>query len=209
MHSMAERLSEQIVVRLTPSEAKTLKETAEAEQRSLGSFVRYLIELGRKSRSGNGVPYLAEPSADAPQDFHYTEMPVCGLAAAGVGRQPVLVDLDEMARVINPLARKAQKGGWKVIRIVGNSMETTFYDGDLVLMEPSSENRRVKPRDIIYCLLNGEPQVKEWRESKGRASLMPHNLEEHSPIPITESDELVLLGIVHDMVGRENVRGKR
>jgi len=207
--SKKEPKADPISIRFDLDQIETIERLAGEERLSKMAVIRRLVDEALKMRSGATPRQRFEPSADAPQDFHYTEMPVSGLAAAGVGRQPVLVDLDEMARVINPLARKAQKGGWKVIRVVGNSMERTFYDGDLVLMEPCSEIRRVKPRDIIYCLLNGEPQIKEWRESKGRASLMPHNLEEHSPIPITESDDLTLLGIVHDMVGRENVRGKR
>jgi len=212
IHYMRKRApkADPVSVRFDLDQLEAIDRIADEERLSKLDTIRRLIDEAVKARSSPRLePYRAEPSADAPQEFHYTEMPVCGLAAAGVGRQPALVDLDETARVINPLARKAQKGGWKVIRVVGNSMETTYYHGDLVLMEPCPDLRRVKSRDIIYCLLNGEPQVKEYRETRGRVSLMPHNLEEHSPIPIMEDDALVLLGFMRDLVGREHANGKR
>lgn len=199
-------------IRLAPDQVEEIERISDASRLAKTAVMRQLIDEAlnaRKERSGAPGPFLLPPSADVARDWHYTEMPISGVASAGLDRHPALVDSDETARIVNPAARKAQKAGWKVVRVVGDSMEPTFFNGDLVLVEPSSDMSMVKPKEVVYCLLNGEPQIKEWRDAKGRKTLMPHNLEDHSPIPITEEDDLVLLGIVHDLVQRERANGKR
>lgn len=199
-------------IRLDADQIDEIGRIADSNRLAKTAVMRQLIDEAlnaRRSRDSKAEVFQLPPSADVAQDWHFTEMPISGVASAGVGRFPALVDSDETARIVNPAARKAQKAGWKVVRVVGDSMEPTFYGGDLVLVEPSSDMARLRPKELVYCLLNGEPQIKEWRESKGRRVLMPHNLEDHSPIPITDEDELVLLGVVHDLVQRERANGKR
>lgn len=78
------------------------------------------------------------------------------------------------------------------IRISGDSMEPLFSDGDLVYVKPATD---VFSGQIGIFILNGESLCKKFWKEGDRTYLVSLN-PKYAPIPVLESDELKLAGIV-------------
>lgn len=108
-----------------------------------------------------------------------------GGAGAGLG-----VDADnvEIIQVGYP-ADRVPNGADYVIPVTGDSMEPTFYDGDMLFFELGSDN--LHTGDIGIFVVNGETLVKELGDNE----LISHN-KKYDPIKIHEWDSVRVEGKV-------------
>jgi len=208
MISMSEdKKTAQVLIRLSVSERDRLDEEAKRQSRPAAQLARMLL-MGSLDK---GAPSArVAPSADEPREPHMTTFPVVALAAAGSGREVQLVPTGETVDVPNTLARKVQRGKLEMVRVVGDSMEPTFFDGDILAVESTRDMAKVKTRDVVFVRFNGDPHIKEIHlADKGRRiTLMPRNTRHHSPLPVLESDTLELVGIVRDLAHRADAARK-
>lgn len=214
MNTLSEdKRTRQVLVRFSEDEYDALKVRADAEHRPVAQLVRLAVLRGDEVRETPAVygerPRLA-PSADEAREPHTTDFPVVALAAAGSGRGAELLNTGETVTVPNTLARVAARRKWEFVRVVGDSMEPTFFEGDILAIEPSVDIGRVKSGDVCYFRFNGDPQIKELRiTDKGRrVTLLPRNTRHHEPMPLLESDTLELVGIVRDLAHRADAARK-
>ena len=75
-----------------------------------------------------------------------------------------------------------------VLRVSGDSMQPTYYDGDKVLVENTEELRY---GDIGIFILNGEGYIKEYRPE----GLYSHNTK-YGTIKVTDDDNIKIVGKV-------------
>ena len=75
-----------------------------------------------------------------------------------------------------------------VLSISGDSMEPTFFDGDLVLVEKCTD---LNLGEIGIFIVNGDAYIKEL----GDACLISHN-EKYSPIKLSDTDSAYCCGRV-------------
>lgn len=75
-----------------------------------------------------------------------------------------------------------------VLRVSGDSMQPTYYDGDKVLVESTEELRY---GDIGIFILNGEGYIKEYRPE----GLYSHNTK-YGIIKVTDDDNIKIVGKV-------------
>ena len=75
-----------------------------------------------------------------------------------------------------------------VLRVAGDSMQPTYYDGDKVLVESTEELRY---GDIGIFILNGEGYIKEYRPD----GLYSHNTK-YGIIKVTDDDNIKIVGKV-------------
>lgn len=142
----------------------------------------------------------AGPDVDEPQDLHESEMEIVAYAAAGQDRHPEPIATGETVPVINHVYRKAQRGKWKVVKIVGDSMAPEYEPGDMVLIEPARDST-VRSGDVAYVMLNGECLLKvlAFRRDRDSGRLLELSLRSLNPgyrdIPITESDWFHVIGV--------------
>ncbi len=108
-----------------------------------------------------------------------------GEAGAGSG-----VDADnvEIIQVSYP-ANRVPRGADYIIPVTGDSMEPTFYDGDMLFFELGSAN--LYTGDIGIFVINGETLVKELGDNE----LISHN-KKYAPIKIHEWDSVRVEGKV-------------
>lgn len=209
MLSMSEeKKTEQVLVRLSPSEHARLEAEADRQQRRTAQLARMLLLGGL---DGAPVERLRiAPSADEPREPHLTEFPVEALAAAGSGREASFVPTGEKVSVPNTLARAIRSKDLHLVRVVGNSMEPTYLDGDIVTVE-FCDMAKARSGDVVYVRFNGDPQIKELRIGKQRKRpvLLPRNTIDHDPIPILDDDEVEFIGIIRDLAQRRDASKKR
>jgi SOS-response transcriptional repressor LexA len=206
-----------ISVRLDADQLIELDRLAASRRTSRAAIFRELIDKALGLRSTGGVRLtLAEggnrygATADEAREPHTTDFPIVALVAAGRDRGIEFTPTGETVSVPNTLARSAQQKSWLFVRVVGDSMEPTFLDGDIVAVEPATREK-VKNRDVVYVRLNGDPQIKEIHVDRGwkRVVLLPRNTRHHDPIPVLpDDDSLELLGIVRDLAHRKDASKK-
>lgn len=205
----------QVLVRFSEAEYETLKRRAESLSRPVAQLVRLTVLKAEEAFASSEAPEVAPrlrlaPSADESREPHTTEFPIVALAAAGSGRGTELLETGETVHVPNTLARIAARRKWEFVRIVGDSMEPTFFEDDIVAIEPTVDVGRVRSGDVCYFRFNGDPQIKELRvtDSGRRITLLPRNTRRHEPLPLLESDTLELVGIVRDLAHRADAARK-
>ncbi len=97
---------------------------------------------------------LLEPEADVdePREVHWTEVPVVAFAAAGEGRA-VEEPTGETKMVLNTSARLVEAGRLFVSKVIGDSMEPDFREGDFVLFErvPTAVLQKGDTALVIYA----------------------------------------------------------
>jgi len=105
-------------------------------------------------------------------------------ASAGIGNFLENETPEELWVKDSPLSEKADY----VISISGDSMEPTYHDGDLVLVEKCPT---VSEGEIGIFIVNGDAFIKEL----GDACLLSHN-PTYTPIKLGESDSIYCCGRV-------------
>lgn len=105
-------------------------------------------------------------------------------ASAGTGVDLYEENYQIMSIKASDLARQADFA----VRVSGDSMETTFYDGDILLIESMPF---INKGDIGIFVLNGDGYVKEY----GGDRLISHN-KKYPDIRLTEHDVVICSGRV-------------
>ena len=105
-------------------------------------------------------------------------------ASAGTGVDLCEENYQIMSIRASDLARQADFA----VRVSGDSMETTFYDGDILLIESMPF---INKGDIGIFVLNGDGYVKEY----GGDRLISHN-KKYPDIRLTEHDVVICSGRV-------------
>ena len=105
-------------------------------------------------------------------------------ASAGTGVDLCEENYQIMSIKASDLARQADFA----VRVSGDSMETTFYDGDILLIESMPF---INKGDIGIFVLNGDGYVKEY----GGDRLISHN-KKYPDIRLTEHDVVICSGRV-------------
>jgi SOS-response transcriptional repressor LexA len=141
------------------------------------------------SRGKNTVLSLLEKEADYIKKSESIFLPVFSAPAAAGEALPILSEEKEMM----PFSEKiVPKGAEFVLRISGDSMQPLYFDGDFLFVAPSTE---IKNGEIGIFVLNGEALCKMYSSRNGECSLVSLN-PKYEPIPILNSDEMVLMGKV-------------
>ena len=79
------------------------------------------------------------------------------------------------------------------LRVSGDSMEPTLYNGDLIYVHRQIE---LMNGDIGVFFLNGNAYVKEYEKTEKGIQLISHNREKYSPIHLKENDDAKIYGKV-------------
>ena len=84
-----------------------------------------------------------------------------------------------------------------MLEFLGNQwVNAGLEDGDLIIIDRSIEPSNNK---IAVCYIDGEFTVKRLRVKKGKIWLQPEN-SKYQPIEIKEDNELIIWGIVTNVV---------
>jgi len=172
-----------------PSDVRSIYESREAENQKLRELMRKLREKGRSARSisallsrakvkgsskssleaGRLVPVINKVSAGYPTDFDDLDYPV-GVADDYV-RCPDLHDPNAFA-----------------VRVVGDSMEPRFHEGDIVIFSPTLEIRNGDDCFIRFTMPHETTFKRVFFEKEKKIRLQPRN-EHYSPT-IVEGDRI-------------------
>jgi repressor LexA len=166
-----------------PPDIRQQYESAEAENQKLRSFIKNLIDakpntkqfgsLLAKSRldtekaaaplaAGRLVPVINKVSAGYPSDFNDLDYPV-GVADDYV-RCPDLHDTNAFA-----------------VRVVGDSMEPKFREGDIVVFSPAAEVHNGDDCFVRFAMPHETTFKRVFFEPDDKVRLQPRN-EKYSPI---------------------------
>jgi phage repressor protein C with HTH and peptisase S24 domain len=165
-----------------PSDVRGVYESREAENQRLRHFVRQLMERrgsdgelrallaetnlgaedGKSSlAAGRLVPIINKVAAGYPTDFNDLDYPV-GIADDYV-RCPDLHDPNAFA-----------------VRVVGDSMEPRFYEGDIVVFSPTVEVRNGDDCFVRFTMPHETTFKRVFFEKENTVRLQPRN-ERYSP----------------------------
>ena len=135
-------------------------------------------------------------------------LPVEALAAAGANRHPQWTHFEEEIALPKVVAEKAQRRGYKLLKITGDSMSPSYEDGDLVFVQPVSDIGKLEELDVVVFWIEGETQVKRFRHDgySKRWILSPDN-PAHPPLVPPNWDRLLeyhwcLMGVVRELAKR-------
>jgi phage repressor protein C with HTH and peptisase S24 domain len=165
-----------------PSDIRQQYESAESENQKWREFARNLIEkkvnpnklkalLAKRKlnikqtkpsiAAGRAVPVINKVAAGYPTDFDDLDYPV-GIADDYV-RCPDLHDPNAFA-----------------VRVVGDSMEPKFHEGDIVVFSPAAEVRNGDDCFIRFAMPHETTFKRVFFESDNKVRLQPRN-EKYSP----------------------------
>lgn len=83
------------------------------------------------------------------------------------------------------------------VKATGDSMiQAGIHPGDILIVDRSLEATHGR---IIIAALDGQLTVKRLHQSAGKVLLMPEN-ESYQPIPITDETDLVIWGVVTNVI---------
>lgn len=107
---------------------------------------------------------------------------------------------EETVPVINHFYRKVQRGKWKVVKVVGDSLAPEYEPDDLVLIEPARDST-VRTGDVAHVMLNGECLLKvlAFRRDRDTGRLLELQLPSLNPgypeLPVTDNDWFHVIGV--------------
>jgi hypothetical protein len=143
---------------------------------------------GGESSASNVVGFAS--NVDKPQPLHETAMDICLYAAAGKDRHPEPFPTGETVMVYNPTAREAQRNGWVIVKVVGESMEPDFPNGTPIFIKPI-EPDQVRDGDTVLVLHEGQQMLK-WitfkRVRKRLTNVVLKSLNDKD-IPVADDDD--------------------
>jgi repressor LexA len=167
-----------------PSDVRGAYESREAENQKLRHLLRRLTEKGTKAgqiralladaklgkdgrlplAAGRLVPIINKVSAGYPTDFNDLDYPV-GVADDYV-RCPDLHDPNAFA-----------------VRVVGDSMEPRFFEGDIVIFSPGAEVQNGDDCFVRFTLPHETTFKRVFFEKEDKVRLQPRN-ERYSPMVV-------------------------
>lgn len=163
-------------VMLSPAEQEHIK-----KYRTLNGHGKYMVDtiLNLEYKSSQELPEEEVIQTNCIVLTMYEDAVSAGTGEFLNDGRCVEITVDE-----TPLTERADF----VLRVAGDSMQPTYYDGDKVLVENTEELRY---GDIGIFILNGEGYIKEYR-SEG---LYSHN-EKYGIIKVTDDDNCRVVGKV-------------
>lgn len=167
-----------------------------------GSLYRYMNGAGwsrktlRAIASSFGVSdseFLAGPtSIDDPREVHVAELPYFEAVPAGG------IDTADETGETYPVLRHRAKAGRVVVKVAGQSMYPTIWDGDLVLVDTAQQTPR--SGSIVVARANGGWTLKRIRRTRSLWFLTGDNPQVP---PIEVEEDLEVLGAVLGIVWRD------
>lgn len=152
-----------------------------------------LFDLENLKKSSAEKPFVAYTETPDPEDdplyLDLYDMPV----SAGGG---TYIDYTTAEPMQVPRTAQTEDANY-MVRISGDSMEPRFFNGDIVLVETTSE---LEQGEIGIFILNSEAYIKQL----GDGCLISLN-KKYDPIPVSENDTCVLKGKV---IGILDIRKK-
>jgi phage repressor protein C with HTH and peptisase S24 domain/transcriptional regulator with XRE-family HTH domain len=150
-----------------------------------------------------------EADLDEPREVHWTEVPVVAFAAAGEGREITEQPTGETRMLLNTSARLVLEGKLFVSRVVGDSMEPDFRDGDFVLFERVTPST-VKRGAVVFVLFDGQPMLKildfERRDDGHLSAVRLVSLNAAPLSPVSDRGFVLLGRVVEKLAGVPNYR---
>ncbi len=153
------------------------------EQKRILELYSLLDERGKDT-----VLSILEKEADNSEKPLRT-LPVYASPAAAGAALPILTEeLTELEYREGEIPDDVDFG----IRISGDSMTPLFSDGDLAYVK---KTRSIASGQIGIFVLNGESLCKKMQYENGKTCLVSLN-EAYAPIPILDTDDLMVVGVV-------------
>lgn len=169
-------------VERVPSDIRYEYESAEAENLKMKQFIKNLIH--RKSDVGELDALLAESNLDTEQAKASLAagrlVPIINKVAAGYPAD--FNDLDYPAGVADDYVRcpDVHDPNAFAVRVVGDSMEPKFQEGDIVVFSPAAEVCNGDDCFIRFAMPHETTFKRVFFESKNKVRLQPRN-EKYSP----------------------------
>ena len=150
--------------------------------RELDTHGKKMVDIVLDEEYERCISAAEESEGEKPEiiEIKIAELP----ASAGTGVDLCEENYQIMSIRASDLARQADFA----VRVSGDSMETTFYDGDILLIESMPF---INKGDIGIFVLNGDGYVKEY----GGDRLISHN-KKYPDIRLTEHDVVICSGRV-------------
>lgn len=111
-------------------------------------------------------------------------LPVMGRIVAGTPEEAIET-MEEKIPIPAYLAEKNPKAF--LLKIKGDSMETEFHDGDLVVVTPRAN---VHSKDVVAVLMDGEATIKQFLKNGNEKMLHPLN-PDYRDIPLNREAKLI------------------
>jgi len=165
-----------------PSDIRQEYESAEAENQKWRRFIKNLIH--RKTDVGQIDALLAQSSLDIDQDKVSLAagrlVPIINKVAAGYPAD--FNDLDYPAGVADDYVRcpDVHDPNAFAVRVVGDSMEPKFREGDIVIFSPAAEVHNGDDCFIRFAMPHETTFKRVFFEPKNKVRLQPRN-EKYSP----------------------------
>jgi len=165
-----------------PSDIRQGYESAEAENQKWRRFIKNLIH--RKTDVGQLDALLAQSSLDIDQDKASLAagrlVPIINKVAAGYPAD--FNDLDYPAGVADDYVRcpDVHDPNAFAVRVVGDSMEPKFREGDIVIFSPAAEVHNGDDCFIRFAMPHETTFKRVFFEPKNKVRLQPRN-EKYSP----------------------------
>ena len=151
----------------------------------------------------NGVSGLKEESNVYEVENNipkYVTLPVYGMASAGTGALDYDVVMEEF---ILPADFEVPKDSF-IIGVYGESMEPIFYDGDRIMVDTSKRGTEWQflVDYPVVVQINEERFVKVVKFNNYKPEF--HSLNQmYAPITVTNGDEIILVGVVTEILKRK------
>ena len=166
---------------LTPTQVKTIEDGG---NRNPGvTVIRKLADalgVSLDELFGRSLPASAGQNHDAPRPESTVPVPLVAIAAGG----PPIAFEEIPGETYSILRHLYQKNRY-VIKIVGDSMYPTFWDNDLLLVEPVE---KVKDGTVAVVLVNNESTVTRVYRLTGGGFLLKSDASTHPPIEVDAAD---------------------
>lgn len=167
-----------------PSDIKEKYESAQAQSKELRQFVKKLIR--KKTDSAQLDSLLAETQLDSEQQSSFEAghlVPIINKVSAGY---PVdFDDLDYPVGIADDYVRcpDVHDPNAFAVRVVGDSMEPKFHEGDIVIFSPAAEVHNGEDCFVRFATPHETTFKRVFFESDNNVRLQPRN-EKYSPIII-------------------------
>ena len=154
----------------------------------------FIKMLGHKT---DWEPNVYEVENNIPK---YVTLPVYGMASAGTGALDYDVVMEEF---ILPADFEVPKDSF-IIGVYGESMEPIFYDGDRIMVDTSKRGTEWQflVDYPVVVQINEERFVKVVKFNNYKPEF--HSLNQmYAPITVTNGDEIILVGVVTEILKRK------
>ena len=154
----------------------------------------FIKMLGHKT---DWEPNVYEVENNIPK---YVTLPVYGMASAGTGALDYDVVMEEF---ILPADFEVPKDSF-IIGVYGESMEPIFYDGDRIMVDTSKRGTEWQflVDYPVGVQINEERFVKVVKFNNYKPEF--HSLNQmYAPITVTNGDEIILVGVVTEILKRK------